>query len=495
MGNWHRASRRYGTIALVAALGCSTRAALTSSGTGGGSGGDIAGTGGLANDAGNDAATSAACTGVDLPILQPADPAAAARGEKQFTVHSLGQGLIPVEALTYLWVVWGGGSFSSPDAYWAAFRARYGFYPAPFDNGPYPLGVRAVDGTSVTIDCLACHATVTAGQTFIGAGNSQLDVQGLFDDLVALRALGQQLGISVPPLPYTIQGRTGAAGANDAFGLGLYLASKIQSSTQPDHTTAGYQQAPAWWTLRYRRKMYLDGSGQAGGYRTMMATLLASGTTPATLLADDATFADVYQYILSLTPPCWPFGAIDPAARESGRQLFDAHCATCHGVHSGANASFPETIVDPATLGTDPVRAQSFDAKDAAWVDATWVGGFGAAPDAMTATGGGHAPPLAGVWATAPYFHNGSVPDLAGVLDSTKRPTRWRRTGSGAADYDPDAVGWRYTTVATSPGTSSIEARKVYDTTQPGLGKGGHTFGDALTDADRSDLLAYLRSL
>jgi len=34
--------------------------------------------------------------------------------------------------------------------------------------------------------------------------------------------------------------------------------------------------------------------------------------------------------------------------------------------------------------------------------------------------GGYQAPPLDGVWATAPYFHNGSVPTIADVLDSNQ---------------------------------------------------------------------------
>src|ERR1700733_10296110 len=135
-----RALARRGSAALALTLaGCST-----SPGTGKGP----------PTGAGSDAGSGG--TGVDLPILQAADAAAAARGESQFTTHVLGQGIIPVEAITSLWLVWGTGSFPNADAYWAAFRARYGFYEAPFDNGPYPMGIRTVDGATVTVDCLAC---------------------------------------------------------------------------------------------------------------------------------------------------------------------------------------------------------------------------------------------------------------------------------------------------------------------------------------------------
>jgi putative ABC transport system substrate-binding protein len=41
----------------------------------------------------------------------------------------------------------------------------------------------------------------------------------------------------------------------------------------------------------------------------------------------------------------------------------------------------------------------------------------------------------------------------------------------------------------------AIERRKVYDTTQPGRGNGGHTFGDRLTEAERRAVIEYLKTL
>jgi hypothetical protein len=35
----------------------------------------------------------------------------------------------------------------------------------------------------------------------------------------------------------------------------------------------------------------------------------------------------------------------------------------------------------------------------------------------------------------------------------------------------------------------------LYDTTLPGYGNGGHTFGDALSDADRKAVIEYLKTL
>ena len=35
----------------------------------------------------------------------------------------------------------------------------------------------------------------------------------------------------------------------------------------------------------------------------------------------------------------------------------------------------------------------------------------------------------------------------------------------------------------------------MYDTTQPGRGNGGHTYGDELTDDERTAVIEYLKTL
>jgi hypothetical protein len=71
---------------------------------------------------------------------------------------------------------------------------------------------------------------------------------------------------------------------------------------------------------------------------------------------------------------------------------------------------------------------------------------------------------LRGLWATAPYLHNGSVPTLSD-LPAASRPVTFEREGFSV------------------------------DTTAPGMGNGGHTFGTDLPPSDKTDLIAYLMSL
>lgn len=250
--------------------------------------------------------------------------------------------------------------------------------------------------------------------------------------------------------------------------------------------TQGFQRAPAWWTLSHKQWHYTDGSGQAGGYRTMMATLLASRMSLAQLQAQDAAFADLTQYLCPLQAPPWPFAAPNPTSVATGRTLFEAQCASCHGVYDGENRNFPDRVVPAADVGTDPVRATSFTADEANLVNASWFG----ADAPMRATGGYLAPDLSGVWATAPYLHNGSVPTLSVLLEPAAPAERFRLDSS----YDEANVGWRYTS-ASPTGQATVTARKVYDTTAPGLSNAGHTYAAQLTPAERLALIDYLKTL
>ena len=115
-----------------------------------------------------------------------------------------------------------------------------------------------------------------------------------------------------------------------------------------------------------------------------------------------------------------------------------------------------------------------------------------------TETAGYQAPPLDGVWATAPYFHNGSVPTLYHVLNSKARPQHLhalvphRRGGLRQGEGRLEGAGrWTRCRRVEQP----HERRKVYDTTQPGRGNGGHTFGDDLTDEERRAVIEYLKTL
>ncbi len=431
-----------------------------------------------AGQTGEDAGASDAGTtsGHGLPVVHLADAGAAERGSAMFTGKKIGGKLIPRQALRQLWLVWAGAPPANDDAYWALFRERYGLSPAPFENDGYPAGLHAVDATYATLDCLACHAGTVNGQTVIGLPNSQFDLQGLFDDLYALAAIAQMYGITVPPFPFTMTGRTQASGANDAMGLGFDMAQRFVPAAGV-HTRMGFQRPPAWWSIKHKQALYVGGEGEVGSSRLMMATLLATQSLTELQTQDD-DFEDLAQYLLTLEPPPFP-GTLDAELLEQGQTLFAAHCSSCHGTYDGEARVFPNVVVEAGVIGTDALRASRMGEPEVAYVNASWFG----EKHPLQVTGGYLAPVLTGVWATAPYFHNASVPSLEGVLDSTQRPARWRSTASG------------YESVSVAQGQASIAARRVHDNEAEGLANGGHTYGDALSASERAAVIEYLKSL
>ena len=95
--------------------------------------------------------------------------------------------------------------------------------------------------------------------------------------------------------------------------------------------------------------------------------------------------------------------------------------------------------------------------------------------------------PLEGIWATAPYLHNGSVPTLYDLLlPPAQRPKTF---AVGTRTFDPQKVG--YSTDPKADGNSF-----TFDTSLLGNSNKGHVYGvGALTQTQRLELLEYLKSL
>ena len=121
------------------------------------------------------------------------------------------------------------------------------------------------------------------------------------------------------------------------------------------------------------------------------------------------------------------------------------------------------------------------------WFNNSWFA-KGDHPARLEPFNGYIAPPLDGIWITAPYFHNGSVPTLEGVLNSKLRPKYWSRDFDNL-QYDYENVGWKYTTQDAPGGTT------VYNTDLHGYGNYGHYFGDHLTNKERKAIIEYLKTL
>jgi hypothetical protein len=99
--------------------------------------------------------------------------------------------------------------------------------------------------------------------------------------------------------------------------------------------------------------------------------------------------------------------------------------------------------------------------------------------------------PLNGIWAAAPYLHNGSVPTLYDLLlPQGKRP---KTHGYFDGEMDISKVGLK--DASPKPGAFVFNSYDKDGTVILGNWNGGHEYGTQLSEADRLDLIEYLKGL
>jgi len=383
------------------------------------------------------------------------------------------------------------------------------------DNLTVPYNYNAIVASNgmkvVSPNCLTCHAQLNfdgSGNVIIGLGNTLADYT--VDQSVALGTLDNAIqgmyGIPSPQYTAYLPFRTGTLaigpliiadkkGVNPANKVTAILASHRDKKSLVWNASTSFTipagsviptDVPAWWLLKKKNVLYHNGTGKGDFARLIMASCMLTVKDSAEASTIDAHFKDILAYLNSIQAPVFP-KSINQNLVAQGKTIFTANCQRCHGTY-GNNASYPNYLVNQSYVGTDPLQATNYayTSDFNSWYNNSWFAS-GSAAATVQSTNGYIAPPLDGVWATAPYLHNGSVPNLQLLLNSTKRPARWQRSFN-AMDYDYTNVGWNYTVSAS---TSS----DVYDNSLPGYGNQGHTFGDFLSDADRTALIEYLKTL
>ena len=135
--------------------------------------------------------------------------------------------------------------------------------------------------------------------------------------------------------------------------------------------------------------------------------------------------------------------------------------------------------------------AAALESRNALLDDVSTSGGKGLVADFLDARRNRDllvykARPLDGIWATGPFLHNGSVPNLYELLLPSDRRSKTFRVGS--RELDEARIGFR-----------SDIGPFLFDTALPGNANTGHegpAYGtERLDDVQRRQLLEYLRSL
>jgi mono/diheme cytochrome c family protein len=233
--------------------------------------------------------------------------------------------------------------------------------------------------------------------------------------------------------------------------------------------------------------LHWDGNNNSVDERNLSASL-GAGVTPRTI--DHAALKRVADWAWTLPPPPYPF-PIDEARARQGEPLYQRYCADCHADHrfreGEAVGSRVGTVVPLAEIGTDPFRLHSYTSAFAANQYALYPASRYQFRH-FRKTNGYANHPLDGIWARAPYLHNGSVPTLRDLLEPPEdRPAVFYR---GYDVYDQERVGFVHD-VAEEGGKRHF----LFDTALPGNGNQGHLYGLELTAPEKDALVEYMKRL
>jgi mono/diheme cytochrome c family protein len=241
--------------------------------------------------------------------------------------------------------------------------------------------------------------------------------------------------------------------------------------------SVGTVELPAVWNqaARTTRWRHWDGNSPSVAERDHI-TALITGATESSMDQDEVAWIE--GWLSTLAPPKYPF-PIDASRAARGETIFARACAACHVARAG-------DVTPIAIVATDRARLDAISTELI-----TRLNEFGSGRPGITAhyrkTDGYSNVLLDGIWARAPYLHNGSVPNLAELLEPAAQRSRVFYTGSDV--YDQVHLGF----IVTGPDAEKRGFR--FDTSVRGNGNGGHEFGTDLSADEKKDLLQYLKRL
>lgn len=240
---------------------------------------------------------------------------------------------------------------------------------------------------------------------------------------------------------------------------------------------------------------------------------------------------DIQRDFYQLSAPRWPAdiaGELDATKMTKGKILYDQHCLECHTLVDPADKKRKLTAVltHYKEVGTDPLMVENFinhkvksgvlegdksmvlfgdklpaETSPLDLVTHTAAGALlnqpwqtikaifkeyrsNEAPPEQTIYNSYKARPINGIWASAPYLHNGSVPTIYDLLlPAAQRPVSFY---VGNIELDLVKVGH---VSREAPNTS------FFDTSLRGNSNAGHEYGTQLNDNERWDLVEYVKSL
>lgn len=433
----------------------------------------------------------------------------------------------------------------------------------PFPQGTrpdYPMGVAyrqsAQGDEALTFGCAACHAGTLFGKQVLGISNRFPRANDIFVKASStlkfvephfLKLITKAKPTEIDLLMEAkhnfrwIGTRSPAALGLDTSlaSVGLSLAKratdpyaeKTKESAKHSRSSALNEMItdskPAvWWNLKYKTRFLSDGSVISGNpiYTNFLWNEIGRGADMKELetwLRDNQpTIRALTAAVFATPPPVYtdflPATSIQLAKAQQGEKLFLDACSRCHGVYKKAwsdpqseTLSLTAQLKTTAVLyheqtpvmdvGTDPARAQGM----AYFADA--LNGLAISQTIQTVVQPQHGyvpPPLVGIWARWPYFHNNAAPNLCAVLTrSADRPQMYYAGEANDPQTDFDAMCNGYPQAARAP-EAWRKKEFAYVVNAQGLSNRGHDEGIFLRDgeeifspADKQAIIEFLKTL
>jgi mono/diheme cytochrome c family protein len=241
---------------------------------------------------------------------------------------------------------------------------------------------------------------------------------------------------------------------------------------------------PSVWNQQARDLAQWDGSVKNSFWRNIAAQLPIVNDP---IEIDLHNTGIVANFLSGLPPAPYPFD-VDMTRAVRGELLFKENCSVCHKAHN-------DTLYQFRDIGTDLNRASVLNEEALK----LFIAGFAAScntpdfhykgvdgnvvyPCKMTgdevivgrtnpSNSGYVTSVLDGVWARAPYLHNGSIPTLYHLLVPSERPKQFLR---GSIDFDRNKVGFAWDIAETGRFVDIPPTLMVYDTSRDGHSNAGH---------------------
>jgi mono/diheme cytochrome c family protein len=438
-----------------------------------------------------------------------------------------------------------------------------GVYAVPYPGGSRPtfrMGAtfrRAAGAESFTVSCAGCHAGELFGKKVLGLTNRFPHANEFF---VRGQNLASQISASMFQLATTasdsetkmfqrFKTNIAAVGAKAPLTDGLdtslaqvALSLAKRSADETASKSRRFEQTPrperltrepadskpaVWWTAKYKNRWLSDGSVVSGNpvFTNFLWNEIGRGADLLELErwldANPLVVRELSTAVMSAEAPritdFFPASRIDLERAKNGQAHFQNACARCHGTYSKGWDSFGSEQLSLAdqlattevryfeqtpvvNVGTDPKRREGMSSL-ASGLNPLRISRK--AGTLIEVQSGYVPPPLEGIWARWPYFHNNSAPSLCAVL--TRSGDRPKVYYAGDAvdpdrDFDWECVG--YPTGAAVPSKwKELESRR-YDTTRAGMSNAGHDEGifldggrERFTPEQKLEVIEFLKTL